>query len=95
MKVIPLGDKVVVQRVEPEQTTTGGIVLPDSAQNQPARGRVLSVGNGLVLPNGDRKPFQVKEGDRVIFTSWAGTEVSIDGEDFLVLSESDILAILK
>jgi len=95
MKVIPLGDKVVVQRVEPEQTTTGGIVLPDSAQNQPARGRVLSVGNGLVLPSGDRKPFQVKEGDRVIFTSWAGTEVSIDGENVLVMSESDILAILK
>ncbi|MCA9072738.1 MAG: co-chaperone GroES [Planctomycetaceae bacterium] len=95
MKVIPLGDKVVVQRVEAEQTTTGGIVLPDSAQNQPAQGRVLSVGSGMVLPSGYRRPFQVKEGDRVVFTSWAGTEVDIDGEHLLVMSESDILAILQ
>lgn len=95
MKVIPLGDKVVVQRVEAEQTTKGGIVLPDAAKEQPARGRVLSVGTGLVLPSGELKPFQVQEGDRVIFTTWAGTEVSIDGEDLLVMSESDILAILR
>jgi len=95
MKVIPLGDKVVVQRVEAEQTTKGGIVLPDAAKEQPARGRVLSVGSGLVLPSGEQKPFQVKEGDRVIFTAWAGTEVSIDGEDLLVMSESDILAVLR
>ena len=95
MKVIPLGDKVVVQRVEAEQVTSGGIVLPDEAKEKPARGRVLSVGGGLVLPSGERKPFQVKEGDRVLFTSWAGTEVNIDGEDLLVMSESDILAVLR
>ena len=94
MKVIPLGDKLVVQRVEAEKTSTGGIVLPESAQNQPARGRVLSVGNGSVLPNGRRKIFQVKEGDRVIFSPWAGIEVKIDGEELLVMSESDILAII-
>ncbi len=94
MKVIPLGDKVVVQRVEPEQTTAGGIVLPDAAQDHPARGRVLSVGGGMILPNGLRKAFQVKEGDRVIFSPYAGTEVTIDGEEVLIMSESDILAVL-
>jgi chaperonin GroES len=95
MKVIPLGDKVVVQRVEAEKTSSGGIVLPDSAQDQPARGRVLSVGNGAVLANGRRTMFQVKEGDRVIFSPWAGSEVKIDGEEVLVMSESDILAIVS
>ncbi len=95
MKVIPIGDKVVVQRVEAETTSTGGIVLPESAQDHPARGRVLSVGTGAVQRNGTRRPFQVKEGDRVIFSPWAGTEVKIDGEELLVMSESDILAVLS
>lgn len=95
MKVIPLGDKVVVERFKAEQKTTGGIVLPEFAQDQLPRGRVLSVGQGTVLPSGRRKVFQVKEGDRVIFSPWAGTEVKIDGEDVLVMSESDILAILS
>jgi chaperonin GroES len=95
MKVIPLGDKVVVQRFEAEQQTKGGIVLPDSAQDQLPRGWVLSVGQGSILPSGRRKVFQVKEGDRVIFSPWAGTELKIDGEDVLVMSESDILAIVS
>ena len=95
MKVIPLGDKVVVERFKAEQKTTGGIVLPDSAQDKLPRGRVLSVGQGSILPCGRRKVFQVKEGDRVIFSPWAGTELKIDGEDVLVMSESDILAILS
>jgi chaperonin GroES len=95
MKVIPLGDKVVVQRVEAEKKSSGGIVLPDTAQDKPARGRVLSVGSGGLLPNGQRRVFQVKEGDRVLFSPWAGSEVQIDGEEVLVMSESDILAILS
>jgi len=95
MKVIPVGDNVVLQRVEAEQQTAGGIVLPDSAREQPAEGRVLSVGDGRALRDGGRQAFQVKEGDRVLFSSYAGTEVQIDGDDLLILSESDILAIVS
>lgn len=95
MKVIPLGDKVVVKRVEAEETTAGGIVLPDSARNQPAEGRIVSVGNGITLPDGSRAALQVNEGDRVLFSSYAGSDVIIDGDELLVMSESDILAVLS
>lgn len=95
MKVIPVGDKVVLQRVEAEEQTAGGIVLPDSAQEQQAEGRILSVGDGRMLRDGRRQPSQVKEGDRVLFSSYAGTEVQIDGQDLLILSEADILAIVS
>jgi chaperonin GroES len=95
MKMIPLGDKVVVQRSEAEETTGGGIVLPHAAREQPAEGRVLSVGTGIRLPGGGLVPFQVREGDRVLFTTYAGTEIDIDGETVLVLRESDILAVLE
>lgn len=95
MKVIPLGDKVVVKRTEAEETTAGGIVLPDSARDKPAEGRIVSVGDGITLPDGSRADLQVSEGDRVLFSSYAGTDVDIDGEDLLVMSESDILAVLS
>ncbi|MCH8830395.1 MAG: co-chaperone GroES [Planctomycetes bacterium] len=95
MKVIPIGDKVVVQRVEAEEKTAGGIVLPDAARDRPAEGRIVSVGDGIVLADGSRIAFQVSEGDRVLFSSFAGTEVDIDGDELLVMSESDILAILS
>ena len=95
MKVIPVGENVVLQRVDADQQTAGGIVLPDSAREQPAQGRVLSIGDGRALPDGRRLAFQVKEGDRVLFSSFAGTEVEIDGEDLLILSETDILAIVS
>ncbi len=95
MKIVPIGDKVVLKRIEAEAQTAGGIVLPDSAQEQPAQGRVLSVGDGVRLSNGERVEFQVMEGDRVVFTSYAGTEVDVDGESLLLLSESDILAIIQ
>ena len=94
MKVEPLGDKIVVKRMEAEETTAGGIVLPDSAQEKPAQGRVLSVGDGQLLKNGSRAASQVKEGDRVLFSSYAGTEISVDDEELLIMSESDILAIM-
>lgn len=94
MKVEPLGDNVVVKRVEADQTTAGGIVLPDSAQEKPAQGRVLSVGDGRLLKDGSRAPSQVKEGDRVLFSSYAGTEISVDDEELLIMNEADILAIL-
>jgi chaperonin GroES len=95
MKVEPLGDKVVVKRLEAEETTAGGIVLPDSAQEMPAEGRVLSVGDGALLKNGSRAPSQVREGDRVIFTSYAGTDILVDGEELLIMNESDILAVME
>ena len=94
MKVEPLGDKVVVKRLEAEETTAGGIVLPGSAQQKPQQGRVLSVGDGKQLEDGSRAPHQVKEGDRVLFSSYAGTEIVIDSEDLLIMNSDDIMAVL-
>jgi chaperonin GroES len=94
MKVEPLGDKVVVKRLEAEETTAGGIVLPDSAQEKPKQGRVLSVGDGKLLKDGSRSPVEVKEGDRVMFSAWAGTEIKIDGEELLIMGTDDILAVM-
>jgi chaperonin GroES len=94
MRVEPLGDKVVIKRLEPEEKTPGGIVLPDAARDKPRQGRVLSVGDGRMLPNGERIPHQVSEGDRVVFSSYAGTEVVVDNEEVLIMSEDDILAVL-
>lgn len=94
MKVEPLGDKVVVKRLEAEEVTAGGIVLPGAAQEKPQQGKVLSVGDGKLLKDGTRAPHQVKEGDRVYFSSYAGNEISIDGEDLLIMSADDIMAVL-
>jgi len=94
MRIEPLGDKVVVKRLEPEQKTAGGIVLPDSAQERPRQGRVLSVGDGRRLPDGSRVPLQVREGDRVLFSAYAGAQVVVEREELLVMREDEILAIL-
>ena len=94
MKVVPLGDKVVIKRLDAESRTAGGIVLPDSAREKPQQGRVLSVGDGRLSSDGKRSACQVNEGDRVIFTTWAGTEIKVAGEDLLILKEEDILAIM-
>jgi chaperonin GroES len=94
MRIEPLGDKVVIKRLEAEQQTAGGILLPDSAQEKPQQGRVLSVGDGRLLPDGTRIGHQVSEGDRVLFASYAGTEVGVDEETLLIMSEDDILAIV-
>jgi len=94
MKVEPLNDKIVVKRVEAESTTAGGIVLPDSAKEKPKQGRIISLGDGKLLENGKRAKFQVKEGDRVLFTSYAGSEVKIGNEEYLIMTEDDILAII-
>ncbi|WDI44273.1 co-chaperone GroES [Bremerella sp. P1] len=93
MKVVPLGANVVVRRMESEETTAGGIVLPGSAQEKPKQGRVLSVGDGHVLKDGTKTPLSVKEGDQVIFSAWAGTEIKVEGEELLIMAESDILAV--
>ncbi|MEX2176770.1 MAG: co-chaperone GroES [Pirellulaceae bacterium] len=94
MKVTPIGDKVVIKRLESEARTAGGIVLPDSAKEKPQQGRVLSIGDGRQLPDGSRAECQVQEGDRVLFTTWAGTEIKVDGEELLILREEDIVAIM-
>jgi chaperonin GroES len=95
MKVAPLNDKVLVKRLEAEEKTAGGILLPDTAREKPRQGKVLSVGEGKRLENGQRAPFQVKVGDRVLFTSYGGTEIKIEGEDYLLLSEEDVLAVVQ
>jgi chaperonin GroES len=94
MKVVPLGDKVAVKRLEADETTAGGIVLPDSAKEKPLQGRVLSLGDGRLLPDGTRATHQVNEGDRVLFTRYAGTEVIVDEEEVLIMNEDEILAVL-
>ena len=94
MKVVPLGDKVAVKRLEADETTAGGILLPDSAKEKPLQGRVLSLGDGRLLPDGTRATHQVNEGDRVLFTSYAGTEVIVDEEEVLIMNEDEILAVL-
>lgn len=94
VKIQPLGDRVVVEREESEETTAGGIVLPDSAQDKPSRGRVVSIGDGRLLDDGTRGELQVKEGDRVIFSSYAGDTVKIGDDEYLLMREDDILAII-
>jgi chaperonin GroES len=94
MKVVPLNENILVERVEAEAKTAGGIMLPDSAKEKPKQGKVLSLGEGKVLENGKRQAFQVKAGDRVLFTSYAGSEVKIDGKEYLIMSEDDVLAIV-
>jgi len=93
-KIRPLGEKVLIKRLEAEEMTRGGIVLPDSAKEKPRRGTVLSVGDGKVLDDGSRAEFQVKKGDVVLFSSYGGTEIKVDGEEYMLMDESDILAIL-
>lgn len=90
----PLRDKVVVERSEAEEKTAGGIVLPDTAKDKPKQGTVIAVGPGRLLDNGEVKPLEVKKGDRVLFGGFAGTEVKINGREYLILSESEILAVI-
>ncbi len=95
MKIRPLADKVLVQRLDAETKTSGGIVLPDSAKEKPQRGKIVSVGQGQLLDDGTRKQMQVKKGDLVLFTSYAGTEIKVNGKEYLIMSESDIMAVIE
>ena len=95
MKIEPLGDKIVVKRLEAEEVTAGGIVLPETAKEKPKEGKIISVGPGKVLDSGERSKMQLKKGDRVIFASYAGTEVDVDGEEYLIMSEEDVLAVVQ
>ncbi len=94
-KIRPLGDKVLIKRIEAEAMTAGGIVLPESAKEKPKRGRIQAVGDGKLLDTGERGKLQVAKGDEVLFTSYAGTEIKIDGDEYIIMEESDILAILN
>jgi len=95
MKIRPLADKVLVERLEAETKTAGGIVLPDTAKEKPQRGKVVSVGQGKVLDDGTVQKMEVKKGDIVLFTSYAGTEVKISGKEYLIMNESDIMAVVE
>lgn len=94
VNIRPLGDRVLVQRVEAEEKTAGGILLPESAKEKPKEGKIISLGDGKVLDNGERSTFSVKAGDRILFTSYAGTEVKYGGEEYLIMHESDILGVI-
>ena len=95
MKIRPLHDRVVVRRIEEDNTSAGGIVIPDTAAEKPMTGEVLSVGNGKVQENGEVRALDVKAGDRVLFGKWSGTEVTVDGEELLIMKESDIMGVLE
>jgi chaperonin GroES len=94
IKFRPLHDRVLVRLVQAETKTAGGIIIPDSAAEKPMQGEIVAVGNGHINDNGEVRPLDVKEGDKVIFSKWAGTEVTIDGEDLMVMKESDIIGVV-
>src|SRR5689334_25396319 len=94
MKFRPLHDRVVVQRVDAEEKTKGGIIIPDTAKEKPQEGRVIAVGPGARDESGKLQPLDVKEGDRILFGKWSGTEIKLDGEDHLIMKESDIMGVL-
>ncbi len=95
MKIRPLHDRVVIRRVEEETKTAGGIVLPGSAAEKPSQGEVLAVGAGKILENGETRPLDVKAGDKVIFGQYAGSTVKVDGEELLIMSESEIFGVIE
>jgi len=94
MKIKPLQDRILVKRIEEEEKTKGGIIIPDSAKEKPQEGKVVAVGDGKLLDNGTKVPLTVKPGDKILFGKYAGTEVKIDGEEHLILREEDVLGIV-
>jgi len=95
MKIRPLNDRLLVQRLEEEEKTSGGIIIPDSAKEKPAEGKVVAVGPGKVSDAGERVALQVKEGDVILFSKYGGTDVKLDGEDYLIMREDDVLGIIE
>ncbi len=95
MKIRPLQDRIIVKRVEAEEKTKGGIIIPDSAKEKPMQGEVIAVGTGRILENGKKQPLEVKSGDRVLFSKYAGTDIKIDGVEHLIMKEDDILGIIE
>jgi len=95
MNIRPLHDRVLIKRMEEERTTPGGIVIPDSAAEKPIKGEVIAVGQGKVLDNGETRALELKKGDKVLFGKYSGTEVKLDGEEYLVMKEDDVMAVLE
>ncbi len=95
MAIKPLGDRILVKPLGAEEKTKGGIVLPDTAKEKPQEGRVVELGTGKVLESGEKVPFEVKKEDKILFGKYSGSEIKIDGEDYIIMAESDILAIIK
>jgi chaperonin GroES len=95
MKLKPLQDRILVQRIEEEKTTKGGIIIPDTAKEKPAEGKVIAVGDGKVDENGKKVPLDVKKGDRILFGKYSGTEIKLSGEEYLILREDDVLGIIE
>lgn len=95
MKIRPLHDRVIIKRMEEERTSPGGIVIPDTAAEKPIRGEVVAVGQGKILENGEVRKLELKAGDKVLFSKYAGTEVKVDGEELLVMREDDVMAVIE
>ena len=95
MKVRPLHDRLIVQRLEEEEKTKGGIIIPDTAKEKPIEGKVIAIGTGRIKKNGTKIPLEIKKGDQVLYSKYAGTEVKIDGIEYLMMKEDDILAIIE
>ena len=95
MKIRPLHDRVIVKRIEEEETTKGGIIIPDTAKEKPVEGKVVAVGAGKILETGKKQPLAVKKGDRILFGKYAGTDIKIEGEKHLIMREEDIIAIVE
>ena len=95
MKIKPLGDRLLVKQLDAEEKSKGGIILPDTAKEKPKEGKIEAVGPGKVLEDGKVQPLSVKTGDHILFSSYAGTEIKLDGEDYLIMKEEDVLAIIK
>ncbi|MDA8161534.1 MAG: co-chaperone GroES [Desulfobacteraceae bacterium] len=95
MKIRPLNDRILVKRLEEKEVTKGGIIIPDTAKEKPAEGEVVAVGRGKLLENGEVRPLDVKAGDKVLFGKYSGTEIKIEGEDFLMMREDDVLGIIE
>jgi chaperonin GroES len=95
MKIRPLQDRIIVRRLEEEETTKGGIIIPDTAKEKPSEGLIIAVGKGKVLENGTQVPLDVKKKDRILFSKYAGTEVKIEGEEYLIMREDDVLGVIE
>ena len=95
LKIRPLHDRVIIKRLEEERTSPGGIVIPDSATEKPIKGKVVAVGKGKILENGEVRPLDVKVGDNILFGKYSGTEVKVDGEELLVMREEDVMAVIE
>jgi len=95
MKFRPLQDRILVKRIEEEEKTKGGIIIPDTAKEKPQEGKVIAVGNGRVLENGTNQPLDIKKGDRVLFSKYSGTEINLDGTEHLIIREDDVLGVIE